>query len=568
MAKVVTDNQYYTAIANAIRALTGSSNTYTPAQMAPAIIGYIAGGIDLSDVESYFITDVINAMNYVKELGTDDWVHHIIVTDTHWNMNYGHSTAIIKAMQDSGYFSKLIHLGDVVDGSSTELMQIAANEYGQFNGDMMFVVGNHDGYGDTGWQTFYYNAFMSDDTDIVVDSSSNYNYYWDDTEHNIRYIVYKYSATTDNTYAINRIKDAPAGYAVITMCHYKDRIESSIIVPLLGHQLDYIGNITGHYHVDLRESNYAGMYNEVSLNNDGWINDNPNYVKEDGTNNSQAITIMSINTSTRNVKFYRIGKATTLGQNWQYTYVKGGSVEAWMQGGYWGGGDLTANANGYYNTKLLPSTDSGGNTITYYLYLQNGTLSNTYLISMNSSGDYVRRLTPVPNALFNRIIVFSKSTQYMSTASSFLISLMSSNLASTDDIVLTTERPNLGISFNDVAWTTGQYISNNGSTVTSENSAVMSTYIDCLPSTTYRFYVDDANWSGTDFMRVFSATDKASSAGNHGAFATGSTYGSTTAGTKEITFTTGATTYYLRFSVKNIMEVTDWQTKIHLEVVA
>lgn len=51
MAKVVTDNKYYAAIADAIRALTKSEDTYTPAEMAPAIISYISG-VDLSDVES------------------------------------------------------------------------------------------------------------------------------------------------------------------------------------------------------------------------------------------------------------------------------------------------------------------------------------------------------------------------------------------------------------------------------------------------------------------------------------------------------------------------------------
>ena len=189
MAKVVTDNQYYTAIANAIRALTDSSDTYTPAQMAPAIIGYIAGGIDLSDVESYFVSEVVSAMNYVKELGTTNWVHHIITTDNHFTKNYGHSTAIVKAMQDSGYFSKVINLGDVTDdGAETNYTEAIAN-YGQFNGDLLFVIGNHD-VQVSGYETVFYNAFLSDDTDIVVDSSSNFNYYWDDSIHHIRYIVY------------------------------------------------------------------------------------------------------------------------------------------------------------------------------------------------------------------------------------------------------------------------------------------------------------------------------------------------------------------------------------------
>lgn len=53
MAIVTTDSANYTAIANAIRNKTGGADTYTPAQMAAAIAGIVAGGINLSSVEVY-----------------------------------------------------------------------------------------------------------------------------------------------------------------------------------------------------------------------------------------------------------------------------------------------------------------------------------------------------------------------------------------------------------------------------------------------------------------------------------------------------------------------------------
>lgn len=43
MAKVLTNPQHYTNIANAIRGKTGSSDTYTPAEMADAILAIEAG---------------------------------------------------------------------------------------------------------------------------------------------------------------------------------------------------------------------------------------------------------------------------------------------------------------------------------------------------------------------------------------------------------------------------------------------------------------------------------------------------------------------------------------------
>ena len=574
MSKVVTDNQYYTAIANAIRALTGTNNRYTPAQMASAIYGYIAGGIDLSDIESYFITDVINAMRYVEDLGTDDWVHHIVITDTHFTKNYGHSTAIVKAMQDTGKFSKVIHLGDITDDAQEANYTEAIANYGQFNGDLLFAIGNHDAMGDYGWATYYYNNLLDEDTDIVVDSSSNYNYYWDDAEHQIRYIVYDYH-TGGDAYALNRVKDAPSGYAVITMCHYRDQIESSILIPLIGHQLEYIGNFAGHSHVDSKKALYANMYNQVILTNDGWANDNANYVKVDDTNDSQAITIMSINTSTRNVKFRRIGIANSLTKAWEYTWVKGGSVEAWIKGGMWGLGVLTESANAYYCTKLYPCADNGNN-LTYTVYSTSGTISYIYVIGINSSGDFQtnQRLTQAASAVWNRrmwITKYGTTNHFTSAVASFLISINNANddIVSTNDIVVSSEHVDLGVTFSNVTWDTGYYLSSSGKDTT-DTDAVTSYGFDVLPSTQYRFYVDDADWAGSNFMYAYLYSDKSSEAKNDFTphLSSRGRAGSGTAGTKEITFTTRSDECYCRMSIRGqLAAVTDWQNKCHLEIV-
>lgn len=574
MAKVVTDNQYYTAIANAIRALTGSSDTYTPAQMAPAIIGYIAG-VDLSDVESYFVTEVVNAMKYVKELGTTNWVHHIITTDNHFTKNYGHSTAIVKAMQDSGYFSKVINLGDVSDTGDEADYTMAIANYGQFNGDMLFAIGNHD-VQVSGYETVFYNAFLSEDTDLVFEEggSTKFNYYWDDTTHHIRYIVYNYtSASNGATYAVDRIKDAPSGYAVLAMCHYKDKINSTSLVPIIGHQLKFIGHINGHYHVDAQASQYGNQFVNTSLSNDGWTNDNANYVKEDGTSNSQAITIMSINLSTNKVKFRRIGKATTLGQSWEYTFVQGGTVEYWERGYNWGLGVLSAAANSYYCTKMYPAVDGEGNAITYRIYSKTGTLTNIYVIGMNADGDFVtnQRLSAPVEAIWNRIGFVTKygiTNHFTTPVVSYLWSINSDgNIASVDDIVITTDPVTLGVSFADVTWETGYYLNSSGANTEDADDAT-SLPFDILPNTQYRFYTDDADFS-TNFMWAYLYSDKSTNAKNSclPAFATGGRKGSSNTGTTEITFTTPADAKYCRMSVRGLATVENFANKCHLEVV-
>lgn len=574
MAKVVTDNQYYTAIANAIRALTGSSDTYTPAQMAPAITGYIAG-VDLSEVESYFITDVVNAMKYVKQLGTDEWVHHIITTDNHFIKNYGHSTAIVKAMQDSGYFSKVINLGDVSDTGVEADYTAAIANYGQFNGDMLFAIGNHD-VQVSEYETVFYNAFLSEDTDLVLQEggSTKFNYYWDDAEHQIRYIVYGYHSNMGGaTYAVDRIKDAPRGYSVITLCHYKNQIQTTCLVPIIGHQLNYIGNINGHHHIDSYNTAYGGQYNNTSLSNDGMANDKEPYIKVDGTNQSQAITIMSINTTTRNVKFYRIGMPTTLGQNWQYTYIQGGSIEYWERGYYWNLGYLAESATSYYCTKLFPAVDENGNIIRYKVYSRSGKITKMHLLGMDANGDFVgQRLSGTVSDTWYNIGFMSKNETgtrpWAQSVTAFLLSINSDgNIASVDDIVITTDSLQLGVSFDSVTWDTGYYINSSGLETADENDATTLPF-DILPNTKYRFYTDEASFS-TSFMWAYLYTDasKAVKDGVAPAFATGARKGSSNAGTTEITFTTPADARYCRISVRQLATVENFASKCHLEIV-
>lgn len=573
MAKVVTDNQYYTAIANAIRALTGSSGTYTPAEMAPAIIGYIAG-VDLSEVESYFITDVVNAMKYVKQLGTDDWVHHIVITDIHFCRNYGHSTAIVKAMQDSGYFSKLINLGDIADTADEADYTTAIANYSQFNGNMLFAIGNHD-VQTPDYESVYYDAFLSESTDLVFENgSTNFNYYWDDDTHKIRYIVYNYGSNSGgDAYALARMGDAPSGYSIITFCHYRNHLKDSAPVVSFGEKLNYIGDIAGHTHFDILATVYDNQYVSMTLMNDGMTNDKEPYIKTDGTNDSQAITIMSINTATKTVKFRRIGIAGDLGKSWQYSYKQGGSVDKWLGGYYWDTATVASVESGFLYPIPMPAVDANGTPITYRIYTKSGLPVRAYVLGLRESGELVsgQRLSAPFSSVFNRVGFLEKSTSgsqpFAQSVYRYLLSINTDgNLASADDIVVTTDGVPLGVSFENVTWESGLYLSSSNTEVTDE-AGVTSYAFDVLPNTTYRFYVDEADWS-TSYMCAFVFSDSAQLAKNIINPKWLKRVGSTVSGTTEITFKTTADTKYCRISVRNVANVIEnWQSKCHLEVV-
>lgn len=534
---------------------------------ATATFSVTVSDIDVRDIVPYFVSDVEDAMDYVRTLGTTNWVHHIVITDTHFVKNYGHSTAIVKAMQDTGYFGKVIHLGDITDDATQANIEASVDNYGQFNGDLLYAIGNHDVMF-TGYESYWYNNLLSDDTDIDVTDIANFNYYFDDTVKHIRYIVYGYSTASGGaTYAINKIKSAPSGYAVITICHYKELLKSNLLLPLIGHEVEYIGNITGHYHVDGYGHDFADMYNETWLNNDGWINDDANYPKTDGTTNSQAITIMSINTTTRTVKFYRIGIATALGQNWQYTYVKGGSVEEWLTGKYWGTGTVSTGANSAIYTKPIPFFDDQDNELQYTIYSTSGSLVRLYNLGIDANGDWVtnKRETVTADVVWNRKIAFSKVGYYSASVVAFLLSAEFANIEEVEDfsdIVITSGYVPVGRSFNQTTWETGYYLNSSGQNVTDTDSATTYAF-DVLPNTTYKFTVDDEDWTGSTNMYafVYKQTAVRSGARQLGRRLPNSS------GTKTITFTTNANEYYCRISVAGLATVTNFESKCTLEIV-
>lgn len=397
--------------------------------------------IDLSDVESYFVQPVRDAMAYVKNLGTRGWVHHIVLADTHNKLNYGHSSAIVSAMQSSNYFSKVIHLGDLIDSNATGNYADGVAAWGQFNGDMLFCIGNHD-VGVSDWATAFYDSYLSNDTDIVVDQTdiSRLNYYWDDTKHRIRYIIYNFNDSTGGgtTYAQNKIDSTPSGYGIVTLCHYKDKVNGFVPVRVVGKGINYIGNICGHWHIDEMLTQFGGIYNQVLINNDGHINDDANYPKTDGTVNSQAITIMSINQSTRVVKFYRIGIPTTLGSQWEYTYPKNDSVDGWYEGFYWGlGGQSTSYEGCWLCTKKYPVKDSNNNTLQYSVTTTTGALTELYVLGLDANGNVVQRKTIGESSTLDNTCTFNSST-LGSSAVTLLISLYGdNNIEKAEDIIVT-----------------------------------------------------------------------------------------------------------------------------------
>jgi hypothetical protein len=98
MANKITDTKYYSAIADAIRAKNGSSDTYYPADMAQAIEDIPSGGMD-PDLEALMRGDASGDIEIT--LPTNSYAACFYI-DSRWMQNSGVRSLTVKGVENFG----------------------------------------------------------------------------------------------------------------------------------------------------------------------------------------------------------------------------------------------------------------------------------------------------------------------------------------------------------------------------------------------------------------------------------------------------------------------------------
>lgn len=291
----------------------------------------------IENVVNYYKTPVLSAANDINNLSSD-WHTFIHITDMHGNGNKNHSQAIALYLLDNTSASFIVLGGDYFGYGFTE------SEYASYmnpllnsglTGDVYAILGNHDvGVGGSStWKTYapetikqrIYNDFLKDKSNLIGSPQDTY-YYFDDADAKVRYLF----ANTSDTAAI------AVGETQLSW------IDQSVILPdsswsllVIGHvpisstdlgfwtgtvaQLkthlsacngNVIGYLCGHEHIDYIYDN--GSFTEATMICDKFENVNyyPDYSVTDrvsGTESEQAVSVISFNTSTREVVIRRIG---------------------------------------------------------------------------------------------------------------------------------------------------------------------------------------------------------------------------------------------------------------------
>ena len=300
-------------------------------------------------------------------------------------------------LQSTGLFGRVINLGDITDSHTQAQADAVLADYQPFAGNMLFAIGNHDDSGAGSASVLY--PLIENDTSLQG-TPETFNYYWDDATHKIRYIVYNSPNVASFTPVETWAKGVPDGWAVLILSHYAgmsfmsdfsqaEPVSAGTRTPyaknlrpffMANEGKFFAGWIAGHEHTDsLAVDTPFGIIHQAVLSNDGYSNDAAPWPKTGGTATEQAITIMSINPGTKDVKFYRIGKATSYGQRFGYSYAKPPAGQGHWIADYWinttpdfasGTGD--AGKRAFLWSELLPLYDENDDPIVYQAYSSSG----------------------------------------------------------------------------------------------------------------------------------------------------------------------------------------------------
>lgn len=532
--------------------------------------------VDVSSLPDYWQDDVVDALAYTMSLD-DGYIHHLVTTDTHYDGNYKKSALIQKVLYDTGMYSKVINLGDVTNGATETTAGNVISDYEDYGDDFLLVLGNHDDYQAT--PSLLY-PLIENNVHAIGEEKNLFNYYVDDTTNHIRYICIN-TPRGGNSRSLARqyINEAPSGYHVMILTHYPyigytfyvDGQERSAHLPSGAGELlvcnmglsdkSLIGVMTGHQHIDHYDDYLnLGFVKQVTFLHDGYVSDRTDYPKVSGTNNENAVTILSVNPTTKDVKLYRIGRTSLLPRRYGYKYGKRQIDNAFTKG-------VLHTTNGGFNEyteypaftcfKLLPVYDDNDNAIDYFIVnrAQGSTIRYIYE-TRYVNGVLLERMTyTVTQRNISRYpIIYVSHGNGIKTTTDFIVGLNMANdeygqSANANDLVLTDapDKYDLGYDLDEIEWVAGFW--RNGDTISEYTGYIGTKFIKVKPGKSYTMHVEDASWS-CQYLVVVGLNGGGKSTGNI-------LYRSNKTSSGDYTFTIPAGTMYIQICSDNLANYTN-----------
>lgn len=291
-----------------------------------------SGRYSINNVVSYFRQDTLSTCEQINAL-SDDWQSFIFITDTHGNGNKQHSQAIALYLLDNSPVFMIVLGGDYSIGnwSKSEYTTYMKPYVDSGIIDKIYAIfGNHEtkGGGTAEAKACIYNDFLADKNWLSGNLQDNY-YYFDDSENKTRFMFLN-TSDGDNQYHMSADQIAwieqnvilpSSEWSLVVIGHvplntmgvptYSNESNGSSITNAIKNcNGNIVGYICGHQHIDALY--HDGNFEHVMLYCDKL--ENIDYYsgysvtdRQAGTIQEQAVSVISFNTTTKQVVIRRVG---------------------------------------------------------------------------------------------------------------------------------------------------------------------------------------------------------------------------------------------------------------------
>lgn len=302
--------------------------TYSVDTPAPTPTRY-----SIENVPSYLRTETQSVASAVNALSSD-WQNFVFITDMHGAANQQHSQSIGLYLLDNANVSMLVLGGDYSEHEWSE------SEYTTYMSPLLesdlsskiyALYGNHEHWGgfSSGSLQRVYNDFQLSKSGLTGNPPSGY-WYIDNADTMTRFMFINTSDQSGSSYVmsdeqINWITQnavlPTSEWSLVVLGHVNiaqmggvttdNEVNGSDIIDAINNcNGTIVSYICGHQHIDLVEEH--GGFKHLTLLCDKL--ENTNYYdgisvtdRESGTASEQAVSVVSINTTTKNVVVRRIG---------------------------------------------------------------------------------------------------------------------------------------------------------------------------------------------------------------------------------------------------------------------